>query len=164
MRPALDALGSTVGPLPQATADAASVARGFIPLLGCGATTGLLSRTIGPLQIGQAAVGSMTGGPVLKTTLVEPSRFDDKTPRDGADGWWTVWNNQTLQDYRRFGPVHRGMCNVLFADGSVRSLTDTNSDGLLNNGFPQTSNAGFTSDTVEVSAEDIFSGWQLRPK
>ncbi len=122
-----------------------------------------MSRTIGPLQLGQSAVGSMTGGPVLKTTL-EPPSFADRTPRDGADGWWTVWNSQTLQDYRRFGPVHRGTCNVLFADGSVRGLSDTNRDGLLNNGFPQASNAGFTSDAVELSPEDTFSGWQLRPK
>jgi len=161
--PSLDSTGVTIGPLSQTTTDTAAVATSFIPLLGCGASTGILSRTIGSVQIGQPAVGTMTRGPVLKTTMDAPS-FPSGTPREGPSGWWAVWNNQTLQDYRRFSPVHRGTCNVLFADGSVRGLIDTNNDGLLNNGFPQASNAGFTSDTVELPPEEAFSAWQLRSK
>ena len=44
----------------------------------------------------------------------------------------------TLQDYRAFSPVHKGTCNILYADGSVRTLDDLNEDGFLNNGFDVT--------------------------
>lgn len=73
-----------------------------------------------------------------------------------------------LQDYRDIGPVHGtgkgGAANVLFADGSVKSFTDTNGDGFLNPGFlidvgdaPYT-NTGYSDSTVELPTAQIFSG------
>ena len=38
-------------------------------------------------------------------------------------------------------PVHNGNCNVLFADGSIRSFKDKNGDGYLNPGFTVDSTA-----------------------
>ncbi len=85
-----------------------------------------------------------------------------------------------LQDYRDFGPVHGGGkgagCNILFADGSIKTFSDLNGDGYLNPGFTiSTSNSttqdflgtGYTDDVVELPREDVFSGvflekWDLR--
>ena len=39
------------------------------------------------------------------------------------------WAN--LQDWRDMAPTHAGNCNVLFADGSIRSFKDLNKDGYL---------------------------------
>jgi prepilin-type processing-associated H-X9-DG protein len=75
-----------------------------------------------------------------------------------------VWAKDTLQDYRAFSPVHRHQCNMLMADGSVRSFTDDNRDGYLNNGFPAGGTSGFTSAEIELAEEEVFSGWALRDK
>ncbi|MBL9094229.1 MAG: DUF1559 domain-containing protein [Planctomycetaceae bacterium] len=73
-----------------------------------------------------------------------------------------------LQDYRDFGVVHGGGSNVLFADGSVKTFSDTNGDGFLNPGFVTTSAAtsGYapeTIPTVELPEVDVFSGVFLEP-
>ncbi len=155
---------STQGPLDRAQADAAGMSNSFIPLMGCGAPNSTLTVDIASLN-NTPAVRTMTRGPVLKTTLQAPAPADG-TSYGGAAGWWAIWNNTTLQDYRDFGPVHRGACNILFADGSVRVVVDTNGDGLLNNGFTAASDGdgGFTSDTVELSPDEFFSCWSLKAK
>ena len=68
-----------------------------------------------------------------------------------------------LQDYRDFAPVHGGNCNILFADGNIRSFKDRNGDGYLNPGFDvsavtDTSKSGYTDNTVELPPALIFSG------
>lgn len=67
-----------------------------------------------------------------------------------------------LQDYRDFGPVHGGGCNVVFADGSVKVFQDLNGDTFLNPGFTTTSAAssGYAANdnTVELPEAEIFSG------
>ena len=78
-----------------------------------------------------------------------------------------------LQDYRDFGPVHGsgkgGSCNVLFADGSVKTFVDQNGDGFLNPGFDIITNnppgtttdftgTGYSDNLVELPAAQIFSG------
>jgi prepilin-type processing-associated H-X9-DG protein len=72
-----------------------------------------------------------------------------------------------LQDYRDFAPVHRGNCNVLFADGSLKEFKDINGDGYLNPGFliDETStdpgyfaSTGYTDSIVELPEALIFSG------
>lgn len=154
---------STIGPLSQAWADSSGVASNIVPLLGCGALADPLPQSVGSHVAGKATVQSFTAGPVLKATLKEPDSFPVPTPRTGANGWWKVWAKDTLQDYRRFAPVHRGSCNLLFADGSVRSYFDDSADGQLNNGFPSGS-GGFNSDFVELPVNDVYSSWSLRFK
>jgi hypothetical protein len=50
----------------------------------------------------------------------------------------------------------------LFGDGSVRAVKDSNRDGLVNNGFPASSGAGFQDDAVEISEREVFSRWSLQ--
>ncbi len=80
----------------------------------------------------------------------------------GAGGWAEVYSQSVRQDYRRFNPLHRNYCNVLMADGSVRSLRDANRDGAINNGFA--TDQFFQDDTVEVLPTELFSKASLKLK
>lgn len=151
---------STIGPLTQLQADTASLSASFIPLLGCGAAADMLTMPIGPNVSGTPTVHSMTAGPVTNPGMATPN-FSTGTPHDGPNGTWAGWN-AAIQDYRSFGPVHRGSCNLLFADGSVRSVIDDDRDGLLNNGFQHTSQNGFASDKIELSPKEVLSTWSLK--
>ncbi|MFO0903614.1 MAG: DUF1559 domain-containing protein [Pirellulales bacterium] len=145
----------TLGPLNEARLDRSSVGIAFIPIIGDGASAGSISSSFGSVQAGEILAKSFTDGPVLTSNLQTPS-FANGTPREGANGWWAVWNRQTLQDYRGFGPVHRKTCNVLFGDGSVRTVHDANGDGQLNNGFPA-GVGGFQDDVVEIPWREFGS-------
>ena len=152
---------STKGPLSLGVPDAARTPGNIIPLLADGAIVGALRMDIGPLKAGTLTTGSFTRGPVHRQTM-EPPTFSDGKPRNGANGWWSVWDKKVLQDYRGFAPVHRGVCNVLMVDGSVQAFVDANGDGLLNNGFPVTAGNGFADDKVELEGRDMFSKASLR--
>ncbi|MGA2034587.1 MAG: DUF1559 domain-containing protein [Thermoguttaceae bacterium] len=179
----LSSPASTRGPLSPAQVDNASVGASQIPLMGDGGVSVTLTMPFGPSGAPtNVTTPSLTGGPVLKAAVASPytgsgptmgvPTFPASTARTGAAGWWTVWNNLALQDYRQFGPVHRGIANVLFADGSVRTLSDNNNDGYLNDGFPTTGSNGFTDnfnvndpDAVpEVPPGQMYGGWSLQPK
>ena len=82
------------------------------------------------------------------------------TPGGGPTGWWAVWNRQVLQDYRGFSPVHGGVANLLFADGSVRPIKDENDDGFLNNGFDAVA-GGFADDRLDLPPTDVMSLYSL---
>lgn len=147
---------NTRGPLVQAVLDGSKTPASLLPLLADG---GLSEQTlvsgVGPHAAGAEMVVSVTAGPVLESDMTLPS--------DNPSDWRTVWTEQTRQDFRRLRPVHRGQCNILFADGSVRSVTDEDEDGLLNNGFPAGSATGFATDTVELKPEDVYSKAYIRP-
>jgi prepilin-type processing-associated H-X9-DG protein len=161
--PSLASRCGTLGPLTQERADAAAAASSFIPLLGCGAAGAPLRQAIGPHGAGVITVPSMTAGPVVNPTMMKIG-FPEGTSYEGPNGWWAGWTSTTLQDYRNFAPVHRGVCNLLFADGSVRGYADTNEDGVLNNGFTPEEQNGFADDSIELVEEEVFSGWTLRQK
>ena len=70
-----------------------------------------------------------------------------------------------LQDTRDWYAVHNGTCNILMADGSVKSLQDINGDGFINPGFPVTGSisdlkvsVGYTDGIVEINSFDVFVG------
>lgn len=149
---------STLGPLHAALTDSGPTPSSLVPIMGCGAAAGPLAQTIADIEAGSPAVAPFTRGPVQTTTMEALPAFPAGTPRSA---WWPVWT-ATLQDYRAFAPVHRYTCNILFADGSVRVVADTNRDGQLNNGFPATSDNGFADSTVELPPEEFFSRWSLR--
>jgi prepilin-type processing-associated H-X9-DG protein len=75
----------------------------------------------------------------------------------GDDG--RLW----LQDTRDWFAVHSGRLNLLMADGSVKTVVDTNQDGFLNPGFPidktvADQNDGFLDNTVELQPFEVYSG------
>jgi prepilin-type N-terminal cleavage/methylation domain-containing protein/prepilin-type processing-associated H-X9-DG protein len=156
---------SCTGPLRQATVDSSGTPGNFIPIMGDGAlNTSTLGQAIAEVPAGAFAVQPYTAGPVLVANgpfglALNPPFFPSGTPKNGPGGWWAVWNRQTLQDYRNFGMSHRNSCNVLFADGSVRSIADTNRDGHLNNGFA--AGGGFADNVSEVPANDFYSASSL---
>lgn len=151
---------STHGPLVQSLSDTACAPASLVPLLGCGAPVGVLVENVGPHAAGTPVVASYTRGPVQNPSM-DPLPAVLNVPKTGPNGWWAQYR-ATLQDYRRFGPVHRGLCNVLFADGSVRALDDRNRDGLVNNGFTADGSNGFANNDLEATAEQVFSRWSLR--
>ena len=152
--------GSTKGPLNLNILDGAQLAPNFVPLMGCGAPGPSLPASIGPVSAGQPTVVGYTSGPVRNAEMETP-QFSNGTPREGKSGWWKVWSRFTLQDYRAFAPVHRGSCNIVFADGSVQGFVDENEDGLLNNGFMATATNGFADNRRELPQESVYSNYSL---
>ncbi len=74
-------------------------------------------------------------------------------------------NGVYLQDTRDWYAVHQGSCNILMADGGVRTFTDVNGDGFLNPGFGVTgltedevSLVGYADDTLEMPRDRFFGG------
>ncbi len=71
-----------------------------------------------------------------------------------------------LQDTRDWFAVHAGVCNVLFADGSVKQFFDQDGDLFLNPGFPVPSDLtetdyqkiGYRSSAVELPPQSIYNG------
>jgi prepilin-type processing-associated H-X9-DG protein/prepilin-type N-terminal cleavage/methylation domain-containing protein len=148
---------STGGPLSRRLCENGAAPQSVIPFIGDARPLALTekscSHSIGLHSPTDPLAAAMTLGPVDKSTKQPPNPASG-TPYAGAGGWWGTWN-QTVQDYRNFGPVHGGSCNILFADGSVRSFTDANADAILNNGLD-------SAAPVEMEATQVYSGWSLR--
>lgn len=147
------------GPLKQSILDSSKAPAMLVPLLGDGALAGPSTMTVGDVAAGSMLTKAITGGPRLMTTsgadYLVPA---PNSPRNGPGGWWAIWNKNVLQDYRNFQPTHRGVAQIVFADGSVRAFVDSNSDGQLNNGFvASATGGGFSDDEVEMKSDDIFS-------
>lgn len=163
----------SLGPMSMARADAGASPSSHVPMMGCAKQTGTFnSATIGKVSSGEPLAEAYTDGPVLNSTMDAPSP-PDNTPYDTGDGWWVMWEKQTRQDYRDFGPVHggvrRGSCNILFADGSVRVFNDNSGDGYLNNGFSPygysgTVPIGYQDNSFELPINEVFAGWTLKPQ
>ena len=150
----------TMGPLTQGRLDRSTVGVSYVPFLSDASGVSVRSFTLpGRNDVGDLVTASYTGGPIRKDTLQAPT-FPPGTPREGANGWWAVWNRQTLQDYRAFAGVHRHTANVLFGDGSVRTITDENDDDYFNNGFPAISGA-FADATIELKSNEFSSAYAI---
>jgi prepilin-type processing-associated H-X9-DG protein len=133
-----------MGPLQSSFLDSSKAPASQVPLLGDGGQGDPITINAPGYEDAKFLVVSMTRGPKLNRFVGSESDYlapyelwPTGTTRDGAfpDGWWAVWNKFSLQDYRRFEPLHLNQANILFADGSVREFTDKNRDSYLNNGF-----------------------------
>lgn len=155
---------TTAGPLKLGSLDQATCPASALPLLADAAAVKSLSAPLGSFGAGEPLAKSFTNGPVVKAPgpvsglsmqpLDEP-RFGSSYPQGGATGWWAVWNRWVLQDYRALAPVHAGTCNILFADGSVRSFADLNRDDFLDNGFS-------SAAELELPPGDVMSRYSLQ--
>ncbi len=156
---------TTYGPLNAIYVDSSQVSASTVPLMGCGAPAEgvTLPQTVGDLPQGSFVVQPFTAGPRLNPSMSAPTF-------SGSSTWEATLNNltnqyATLQDYRGFSPVHRGQCNLLFADGHVESFTDLDGDGLMNNGFaPDGANGFETNNPNELPKAKVFSKYSLRAR
>ncbi len=164
---------ATFGPLNLRLVESGTAPSSTIPLLADAQpgdiSDAVLSSSVFDLTAGERLVESFTDGPVLNETMAPPAP-PNGTVYGGLDGWSALWDS-TLQDYRDFGPVHGGgRCNVLFFDGSVRTFTDQNGDGFLNNGFdpaaatgiPAGSSIGYASPDIDLPPAEIYSRYSLK--
>lgn len=160
---ALHGRNVTTGPLSRAKLDTSAVPASIVPLLADGGLSGdTLAEGLGDLPAGTPLVVPVTRGPVLIAdgpygSALSPPSFSE--PNAGRSLWWPIWYRQTLQDYRGFGVPHAGRMNILFADGSVRTLSDKNRDGNINNGFSAV--GGFADSTVEADEDELYSLYSL---
>lgn len=158
---------TTQGPLRQKSVDGSRLSSSSIPLFGdvaAASLAGSLPQTVGEHEEGSTIALSLFGGPAAYmadgTIIKEPK--PNATKRDGPTGWWAFWNRQTLQDYRALAPLHLNRVNLAMADGSVRSITDVNKDGYINNGFPfGAGSKQFADATEEVVPTDLASTYSL---
>ena len=157
----------TKGPIFLNELDASPMSSSFIPLLGDGGpTTRTLQFDVGDHSAGTALVAPITAGPRLRDDVPNFGNiFDVPVNSAGApkNVWYPVWATQVRQDYRSFSPVHRGACNILYADGHVGALTDTNGDQLINNGF-QLASGGFADVSEEVKVGELESLYSILDK
>lgn len=78
----------------------------------------------------------------------------------GTDGYCV------LQDIRDFATVHGSgtnkSVNILFADGSVKTIYDLNGDGFINPGFAMKGGTaekdGYTNSRCEIGPADMYNG------
>jgi len=175
---------ATLGPLRQSVVDTSPHSSSVIPIAG-DANVGdvkeafLKAAIPGYLKQGDRLVESFSDGPCLTAAatdkLVAWGTSGDVTAYDSANPATSVYAKEQppigtptqaldhLQDYRDFGPVHGGICNILFADGHVAQFKDANKDGYLNPGFiipsgADTAAIGYANSTVELERALVFSG------
>jgi len=102
----------------------------------------------------------------------QPTRWPQVGEVTSAQGNGTLTASGTnlwLQDTRDWYAVHRGSCNLLMADGSVKTLFDTNGDNFFNPGFDATLMTavrdGYTPGPCEINSFDVFNGvWLTDPR
>ena len=106
-----------------------------------------------------AAAFQLTSYPTVGTIVTPANYATYASPAMQAE-----FNTLVLQDYRDMLAVHRGNCNILMADGSVKVVADTNGDGFLNPGFPvvdqgtAAQTVGYTDGTCEINNFEVFTG------
>lgn len=139
---------STTGPLTVRQADAYKGGLANIPLMADGAiVNATLSVDLGSNIAGSFYVKDFSSGPKQKATMAAITD-DTLDAYPTQKEWWPFWAEDTVQDFTSFAPVHRNVCNILFADGSVVGFKDENRDGFLNTGFSTSDFAGSENELI----------------
>ncbi len=180
-----------VGPLTLKALDAGDLPASALPMIGCGsqgdvnpdgsASDGVLVNTVSE-QLGLTAgvpiaesfndgpsiVNSGSGGAV-KLIPDGTTRAALDSPASGYPVAGSVGQTGLiLQDTRDWYAWHSKTVNIVFADGSVRAIEDTNGDGYINPGFgvdpavATLATTGYTSSECEVDPWDMFPGVLLK--
>jgi len=181
-----DGVQLCLGPLTLRQMDAGDVPAPAIPLLGC-ATQGDVNQSSGLgdgilQQNISAELGLVFGSPLAESFNDGPSfsngtnaillvsggaqRTSFLNQRYPAKGDLPV-AGQVLQDTRDWFAYHNGNVNLVFADGSVRSIEDVNKDGYINPGFVVDGSAtavqtGYLASEVEVNPWEVYPGVLLK--
>ncbi|MEX0716673.1 MAG: DUF1559 domain-containing protein [Planctomycetaceae bacterium] len=186
-------LAGALGPLARRQIDSSPVPSSNIPLLGDAgpgdAKEAFLSASIpGTDMVQGSRLGeAMNDGPaywdatankivLLPTGTVitagvgsssTPAWADDRLPTSQEAGTPGVDGKLWLQDTRDWAALHgagrNASCNILMADGSVKTVVDKNGDKYLNPGFPilagsADQNDGYLDGDVEMEPFHIFNG------
>lgn len=186
----LKGLGGSKGPITRAFIDTALVPSSTIPMMGDAspgdANEAILTDTIpGFLDAGSRLVESFDDGPaywngdkiilmpvgstLLDSTTTPALNIQNQilpTPNQVGVAVGGSIGGLWLQDGRDYLALHGGgrklSCNVLMADGSVKTIYDGNGDSYLNpghlmNGTPDADD-GYLDGTCEVAPFDVYTG------
>ena len=185
----LKGLKGAIGPATLPLLENSPIPSSNIPFLGCASpgdqNEAVLTESIpGFMVAGERLAESFNDGPAYwngtdmdllpSGTIISPADAtttacaycDDVLPTSsaagfaGADG--KLWMQDTRDWYALHGGGGKGSCNLLMADGSVKTVFDVNGDGYLNPGFAATGGDlaadGYTDATVELEPFDVYSG------
>lgn len=178
----LKGLGGSLGPLTISRVENSGLASSLIPFMGCGApgdvSEAVLTNDIpGYMLAGERLAESFNDGPaywdgtkvvlmptgtnVLDSTVTDLPDFAGNPGTVATDG--KLWLQDTRDWFAWHGTGKQKTCNILMADGSVISVTDTNNDSYFNPGFPVPTggsggNDGYTDGTIELSPANVWSG------
>jgi prepilin-type processing-associated H-X9-DG protein len=102
-------------------------------------------------------IGATQSGAFVGDVLPTPT----SPGHPGVDG--KLWLQDTRDWFCHHGGGNQKSCNILMADGSVKTFYDKNGDKFLNPGFPIATgdadeNDGYLDSTVELSPLEIFTG------
>ncbi|MEZ5940344.1 MAG: DUF1559 domain-containing protein [Planctomycetaceae bacterium] len=184
----LKGLAGGFGPATLPLLESSPVPSSNIPFLGCGSPgdaseASLVESIPGFMVAGERLAESFNDGPaywnatsvdlIPTGTVITPATSgtpcawcDDVLPTSsaagnaGGDG--ILWLQDTRDWYALHGGGGKGSCNLLMADGSVKTIFDINGDGYLNPGFAAVGGTaefdGYTDGTVELEPFEVFSG------
>jgi prepilin-type N-terminal cleavage/methylation domain-containing protein/prepilin-type processing-associated H-X9-DG protein len=185
----------TAGALSLRDLDAGNVNASSIPLLGDAAQGDTVGKSDGILNAGidLPGLGLTDGAPVCESfndgpSIISGGKVKTIAKAMGANVPESVFRapnlpmkggvateDLVLQDTRDWYAWHTNAVNVVFADGSVRSLEDVNGDGYINPGFratglvtsasgfesiaeAQSATVGYQDSETEVNPWELFSG------
>jgi prepilin-type N-terminal cleavage/methylation domain-containing protein/prepilin-type processing-associated H-X9-DG protein len=172
----------TKGPLTLLDLDTGDVPASSLPLLGCATqgdvnsdptdSDGILTDTI------SERLGLIAGSPICESFNDGPSFSNGTTaillaPTGTSAADFEVSNftsegevgqaNVILQDTRDWFAYHSKTVNLVFADGSVRGIEDTNGDGFINPGFAVDPASATFENTGYLSSETETNPWEVYP-
>ena len=185
---------STEGPLTLRALDVGNIPASAIPMIGCankgddggGSSDGFLTQTVSErlgLVAGSVVCESFNDGPstisgervltVVKALTAAGTTKSMLDSNNAADGSVSLAfptlgelgsTDLILQDTRDWFAYHSKSLNLVFADGSVRSVEDVNGDGFVNPGFRAETIASASFETTGfLDGECEVNPWEMYP-